>query len=145
VADILHDFPIAAPPRRVFEAVSSPAGLDQWWTKTSDGKARVGAEYELGFGPDFDWRARVSACTPDRQFELEMTRADSDWSGTRVRFELEETGGGTGTQLRFRHVGWPAANEHYRISCFCWAMYLRVLRRFIEHGEEVPYERRLDV
>ena len=31
--DIHHDFPIGADPRRVFEALSSPAGLDQWWTK----------------------------------------------------------------------------------------------------------------
>jgi hypothetical protein len=26
--DILHDFPIAAAPARVFDAVSAPAGLD---------------------------------------------------------------------------------------------------------------------
>jgi hypothetical protein len=26
-----------------------------------------------------------------------------------------------------------------------WAMYLRVLKRHLEHGESVPYERRLDV
>lgn len=145
MADILHDFPIAAPPHRVFEAVSSPAGLDQWWTKTSAGNALSGSEYELGFGPEYDWRARVADCKPDRRFELEMTRADADWNGTRVRFELEETSDGKGTQLRFSHSGWPAANEHYRVSCYCWAMYLRVLRRHIEYGEEVPYERRLDV
>lgn len=141
--DILHDFPIAAAPGLVFEAISAPAGLDRWWTKTSDGKARVGSEYALGFGPDYDWRARVSACIPNVQFELEMTHADADWNGTRVRFELEETS--TGTRLRFRHAGWPTINEHYRVSSFCWAMYLRVLRRYLEHGEEVPYELRLDV
>jgi hypothetical protein len=31
------------------------------------------------------------------------------------------------------------------VSCFCWAMYLRILRRHLEYGEEVEYERRLDV
>jgi uncharacterized protein YndB with AHSA1/START domain len=30
------------------------------------------------------------------------------------------------------------------VSCYCWAMYLRVLRRYLEHGERVPYEGRLD-
>ena len=53
-------------------------------------------------------------------------------------------GHGDQTQVRFRHVGWPAPNEHWRISNFCWAMYLRVLRRSLEYGEAVPYEGRLD-
>jgi hypothetical protein len=34
--------------------------------------------------------------------------------------------------------------ERYRISSNCWAMYLRILRRSLEHGESVPYEKRLD-
>lgn len=141
--DIYHDFPIGTDPRRVFEALSSPAGLDQWWTKSSAGTAKVGAEFELGFGPGYEWRARVSQCVPETRFELEMTRADADWKGTRVSFELVATNGGT--QLRFRHSGWPVLNEHYRISSYCWAMYLRVLRRYLEHGEQVAYEQRLDV
>ena len=49
------------------------------------------------------------------------------------------------TFVRFHHIGWPSVSEHYRISSHCWAMYLRVLRRYLEHGERVPYEQRLDV
>jgi hypothetical protein len=60
-----------------------------------------------------------------------------------VGFELEEAGGET--QVRFHHLGWPAANDHYRISCYCWAMYLRILKRYLEYGELVPYEKRLEV
>jgi hypothetical protein len=30
-------------------------------------------------------------------------------------------------------------------ALYCWAIYLRVLRRWLEHGERVPYEQRLDV
>jgi len=29
-------------------------------------------------------------------------------------------------------------------SCYCWAMYLRLLARHVERGEVVPYEARLD-
>jgi len=77
------------------------------------------------------------------EFELELTRADTEWVGTNVGFHLQATGGAT--QVRFHHTGWPDASEHYRISCYCWAMYLRILRRHLEHRESVPYERRLDV
>jgi uncharacterized protein YndB with AHSA1/START domain len=143
MADIVHDFWIEASPERVFQAVSDPAQLDRWWTLQSSGHQEEGAAYTLGFGPQYDWRAVVTRCDPGREFELELREADADWTGTRVGFTLESHG--AGTRVRFRHAGWPAANEHYRISSFCWAMYLRLLRRFIEHGETVPYESRLDV
>lgn len=145
MADIVHHFPIKASPRAVFRAVSTPAGLDVWWTKTSAapaGEPAEGMEYELGFGPGYAWRAVVSRVVPDAAFELRLTDAQEDWQGTRVGFELVPSEGVT--QVRFHHAGWPEANEHYRVSCFCWAMYLRLLKRHIEHGETVPYEDRLD-
>jgi uncharacterized protein YndB with AHSA1/START domain len=61
MADIIHHFPIKATPRKVFQAISTPAGLDAWWTKRSAGKPVEGAEYELWFGPEYDWRAVVSS------------------------------------------------------------------------------------
>jgi uncharacterized protein YndB with AHSA1/START domain len=142
--DILHEFTIKAPRERVFEAMSSPTGLDQWWTKSSAGEPREGSEYTLLFGPSFDWRARVSRSVPGSIFELQMTQADSDWMDSRVGCELSDENS-SGTRVRFHHSGWPTDNEHWRVSCFCWAMYLRVLRRYLEHGERVPYENRLDV
>jgi uncharacterized protein YndB with AHSA1/START domain len=142
MTDIFHDFPIKASRDRVFHAMSTPQGLDTWWTKRSAGEPREGAQYELWFGPEYDWRAKVTRFVPDTDFELEIVEADSDWLGTRVGFHLESRAGGTWVQ--FYHKGWPSVNEHYRVSCNCWAMYLRVLRRFLEHGESVPYEDRLE-
>jgi uncharacterized protein YndB with AHSA1/START domain len=143
MADIFHELPIRASRDRVFRAISSPEGLDTWWTKTSAGRAEVGAIYDLGFGPEYQWQARVTACTSDRAFELEFTRSDDDWNGTRVGFQLEDRN--DRTWLTFHHIGWPSLNEHFRVSCMCWASYLRVLRRSLEYGEQVPYEDRLDV
>jgi uncharacterized protein YndB with AHSA1/START domain len=143
MADILHDVRIGAPADRVFEAISTPAGLDTWWTKTAAGEPRLGAEYTLGFGPEYDWRAVVTRLEPGSRFELQMAKADADWAGTRVGFELVPSDGQT--ILRFHHTGWPDTNEHYRISCSCWALYLRILRRSLEHGERVDYEERLEV
>lgn len=139
--DILHDFPIFAPVSQVFAAVSTPAGLDQWWTLTSSGAARKDNTFELSFGPEFDWRARVSRCETDKCFELEMTDASADWMGTRVSFDLEPMDGGT--HVHFAHRGWPGESQHYRTSSYCWAMYLRLLGRAVERGEVVPYDARL--
>jgi uncharacterized protein YndB with AHSA1/START domain len=140
--DILQDFPIRASASRVFEAVSTPSGLDSWWTKKSAGMPGPGALYELWFGPEYDWRGQVSRYSPNNEFELQIVRADADWTNSLVGFRLREETGRTWTQ--FYHTGWPTVNEHYRVSCHCWALYLRILRRYLEHGEIVPYEDRLD-
>ena len=141
--EIIFDLPIAAPVPAVFQAISTPAGLDQWWTARSAGIARAGAEYELWFGPEFDWRATVTRCEVDRAFELRLTRAMPDWVDTTVGFTLDA--GAHGTELHFVHRGWPEKGPHYRTSAYCWAMYLRILKRFLEHGEIVPYADRLAV
>jgi len=138
--DIYQDFLIHAPVSKAFHGVSTPEGLDTWWTQRS---STSGGEFELIFGPSHHWRAKVSRSVPDREFELELTRADNDWIGTKVGFVLTETNGDT--QVRFHHTGWPQSNDHYRISCYCWAMYLRLLKRNVERGEVVPYEQRLEV
>lgn len=143
VPDILQDFPVRAPREVVFRAITEPKGLDTWWTLRSEGSPVVGQDYRLDFGPSYLWRARVKRAVRPETFELEFTEADSDWNGSVLTFHLEESS--DGTQVRFSHTGWPTANGHYRISCHCWAMYLRLLRRYLEHGEVVDYERRLSV
>ena len=96
------------------------------------------------FGPGYDWRAKVTRYVPGSEFELQMTEAHVDWAKSCVGCRLTPEGAGK-TRVLFYHNGWPEANEHWRVSCYCWAMYLRVLRRNVEHGESVPYEKRLDV
>jgi uncharacterized protein YndB with AHSA1/START domain len=142
--DILHDFPVFAPIANVYDAVSTPAGLDQWWTSRSSGRPLEGTMFELDFGPNHHWQAVVTRADPPTVFELKFEDAMADWLGTHVRFELSDAAGKQ-TGVRFSHTGWAEVTEHYRISCFCWAMYLRLMKRAVEHGEFVPYEKRLDV
>lgn len=140
--DILQDLPIRAPATQVYDALATPAGLDAWWTLACRGEPIVGAMYELGFGPEYQWRAVVRAAERARRFALELVVADSDWTGTLVSFTLTEREGAT--DVAFAHTGWQAANAHYRTTAHCWALYLRLLRRFIEQGERVTYAMRLD-
>lgn len=141
--DILLNFPIRAAQADVLRAVSTPEGLDRWWTDRSEGTPSPGTTFRLQFGPEYDWRAVVRSFDGSGAFELEMTEADAEWIGTRIRFELSAAEGLT--HVRFCHTGWPGVSEHYRVSCYCWAMYLRVLKRNLEVGEVVPYAGRLDV
>ena len=140
---IYHQFPINADREAVFQAISTPEGLNQWWTLNCHGYARQGDVCQLDFGPGYLWRAQISRFAPNKAIEWTMQEADPDWEGTKVGFELESSK--NGTSILFYHTGWPENNAHFRSSTYCWAMYLRILKRFVEYGEHVPYDRRLEV
>ncbi len=143
MADIFHYFPINASIEKVFEAISTPNGLDKWWTKTSKGKVALGETFHFHFEPDYHWTAVVSKCIPDIAFEWTIQTSDEDWEGSKVGFRLTDKHGTT--EVQFYHTGWKEENEHFRISNYCWAMYLRILKRNLEFGEFVPYADRLNV
>jgi uncharacterized protein YndB with AHSA1/START domain len=143
MADLFHYFPINAPVEKVFTAVSTPGGLDTWWSKHTTGNPAPGNVYHFSFGPEYNWAAVVSKYITGKEFELQFTESDDDWNGSKVGFTL--TGRDKTTDVHFYHTGWKEDNEHYRISNYCWAMYLRLLKRNLEFGEEVPYEDRLSV
>ncbi len=106
MADIIQEFIVKASPARVMEMFATPEGLDRWWTKQSAGVAQEGAEFTLYFGPEFDWRARVTRFVPDREFELHLTNAHEDWQGSRIGCTLNPEGQGA-TRAVFYHKGWP--------------------------------------
>jgi uncharacterized protein YndB with AHSA1/START domain len=141
--DIRQIFFVKARPEKVFERVSTPEGIDSWWSHDCTGKPAVGEKYHLGFAPEYQWNAVVSKCTPSREFELTMKVKDADWENTRVGFNIQPQE--NGSKVEFYHLGWPADNEHLRIATYCWAMYLRILKLNVENGYTVPYDDRLDV
>ena len=143
MADILHRFPIHANASRVFDALTLPEGLNAWWTLQSHGVPELDAEYRFYFEPVYDWFARVTDVLAGRVIEWTFTDAEPDWTGTRLRLELAEKDGWT--WVEFSHTGWADTGEHFRITSYCWAAYLRLLRLFVETGSTVPYKERLNV
>jgi uncharacterized protein YndB with AHSA1/START domain len=137
MTDILHQLLVKAPPALVFPVLATPSGLDAWWTARAEGFPAEGSTYGLWFPPDFQWKATVTIYRPDEAFELKITKASDDWMGSRVGFHLSPHEGST--VLDFHHAGWSSPSDHFRISSFCWASYLRLMRRHVENGEVVAY------
>lgn len=132
---------IAAPCERVFKAVATPEGLQNWWTSRSKGRAEQGGTYRLRFGPGFDWTANVPRFASPEEVELELGGAHGDWEGTRINIRLEERK--NGTVAKFRHqTGWTGDEEDYALANYCWGQYLRTLKQHLETGDQVPFGRR---
>ncbi|XCF05553.1 SRPBCC domain-containing protein [Tamlana crocina] len=138
--NIYHNFLIKASPKEVFDGVSQPKHLDNWWTLKSSGIPEIGAEYNLNFTDKYDWYCKVSKVIPNQSFHLKMSKADADWSPTTFGFDLEKTE--KGTMVLFSHINWPEANNHFKHSSFCWALLLNGLKNYLEKGIVVPFEDR---
>ena len=140
---IFHDLNIERTVDAVFTAITTPEGLNNWWTKKASGKPKIGEEYQFYFDLDFVWHAKVVLCQSDQMICFEMIKSDTDWEGTQLRFTLSSTP--TGTFLRFEHVGWKGINDHFRRTSYCWAIYLSGLKKYLEKGVVLPYEERSQV
>ncbi|MDE2835294.1 MAG: SRPBCC domain-containing protein [Bacteroidota bacterium] len=137
---IYHDITIDAPLQRVRAAIMSPQEIDRWWTLKCEGRPELGGVYRFYFGPDYDWYAEVILCGDDRGIEWCFTKADEDWTGTRLRIHATRVNGTT--RLRLEHTAWRDRNDHFRRSSYCWAQYLRLLKVYLEQGVITPYGER---
>ena len=143
MSDILHRYPVNASAKKVYNAITSPEGLNSWWTLKSEGSPVKGSIYRFFFEEAYDWYASVEDAQQDTLIRWKFSEAEPDWTGTRLEMRLSEKG--DWTWIEFAHTGWSDASEHFRISSNCWAQYLRLLKHYLEKGEVVPYKDRLNV
>lgn len=137
---IHHDLFIKTTTKTVFEAVTLPNHLNNWWTHSCFGKPKEGAEYNFYFAPEYDWLGKVIKIKPNHAFHIKMAKSDADWAPTSFGFDLEEVE--DGVQLKFSHTGWPECNHNFRRSSYCWAILLNGLKNYVEKGIIVPFEDR---
>jgi uncharacterized protein YndB with AHSA1/START domain len=140
---ILHDVHIRADISSVFDSITEPKHLNNWWTKKCSGVAEKGSKYNLYFTEEFDWYGEVTNCVPDKSFAITMTKSDADWDYTTFGFEIESIDESI-TRLRFYHKDWKDTNHHYRRTSYCWALLLNNLREYLEVGTIIPFENRSD-
>ncbi|GJG89149.1 hypothetical protein tb265_43300 [Gemmatimonadetes bacterium T265] len=107
---------VAAPPERVFEALTDPAELAAWWGG-GEGRAR---DWRADVRPGGRWRARTTDAAgregtvggeyrvvdPPRTIETTW-EADGDAGPSTVRYDLApvEVGGAPGTRVTVTHTG----------------------------------------
>lgn len=138
--NIYHNLLIKASPKEVFDAVSQPKHLDNWWTLKSSGKPVLNSEYNLNFTDQYNWFCKVSKLKESESFHLKMIESDKDWNPTTFGFDLQAKE--NVTYLKFSHENWPENNDHFKHSSFCWAMLLNGLKNYLEKGIIVPFETR---
>lgn len=138
--NIYHNLLINASAKEVFDAVTKPEHLNNWWTLKSSGTPELNTEYNLNFTDDYNWYCKVFEVKINESFHLKMTQSDADWNPTTFGFDLETNE--NCTLIKFSHINWPYNNHHFRHSSFCWAMLLSGLKNYLEKGVVIPFEER---
>jgi len=140
MCSILHDVYINKIPAIVFDAITTANVLCSWWTLNSSGSPVLHSVYRFYFSPEYDWRGTVTHVEYAKSIAWKMTHADDDWTDTSFGFNLNPHAGGT--LVEFYHRDWNSTNDHFRRSSYCWAMYLYLLKRYVELKEITPYSER---
>jgi len=118
----------------VYDAVTTPAGFNAWWTVDCKGKIAEGEIFNFYFSEDYDWNSKVIELIPNQKVVYTMTVADEDWTGTVLSFEILKRSEGN-IILRFEHQNWKEINDHYRRTNYCWAKYFLKLKKFVDSQE----------
>jgi uncharacterized protein YndB with AHSA1/START domain len=66
MADILHLVNIAAPPQKIFAALTEQRGLAGWWTEDVEAEPRAGTIAKFRFGDDGGSDMAIKALEPHR-------------------------------------------------------------------------------
>ena len=143
-ATIEREIYVEAPPEVVFEVVSSPDHVRQWWPDDARYDPTPGSVGEIVFG-DRDAGGTVVPFTvvdarPPRTFSFRWTQpadqAAAEGNSLLVTFELTPARGGTllrMTETGFRELGWEVAvlEEQYREHVAGWEFYLARLGPYV--------------
>ena len=135
--DIRHVLIIDAPPDRVWAALTTRAGVTQWWnighTCVQGDLGQPGA-FVFTSG-DVVVRIEIAALEPHARVAWRPVEANAPggWVGTTITFDLTRQGGAT--RLDFAHCGFAEDNDGYRRVTGGWGVYLQNLKRKVEAGE----------
>jgi uncharacterized protein YndB with AHSA1/START domain len=149
---IEREIHVEATPEVVYEVISTPEHLREWWPDEAELQPTPGATGVISFGDSSTPQAHVVPLTvveadPPRRFAFRWVY-DEGVAATRgnsllVTFELVPSGTGTlvrFTETGFREKGWEAAvlEESYREHVTGWDYFLPRLVAYLARLESTP-------
>lgn len=139
---------IEGPAGAVYDALTTAAGLQGWWTTTCEVGERVGTLLIFRFGATYNVM-QIEKLEPAAEVRWrcleqfhhapgQLARSD-EWVGTTLQFRLASPTPGR-TLLEFEHTGLTPGLECYTICERGWDHFLKhSLKNYIETGKGQPF------
>ena len=138
---IHHLVDIDAANGKVYDALTSEAGLSGWWTtKVDSPDASVGSAVKFTFEDPFHPEMEITELDPGAL--VAWRGANQPWLDAQIRFELGESQRyDGGTVLRFwQRYAADLDDDSFGIFNYNWAYYLESLGRLLTEGVGMPFE-----
>ncbi len=129
--DIRHRVGISAPLARVYQAVATPEGLSEWWTRGGvRGESSEGSILRFYFGqPEPAAAMEVTQLSPEDRVRWTCVEGHDEWVGTTITFDL--THQDEETVVLFAHADWREPDEFMAHCSARWAYFLLSLKRYL--------------
>jgi uncharacterized protein YndB with AHSA1/START domain len=144
LGSIEREIYVDASPETVFEVVSCPSHVKQWWTDDADYEVAAGSEGEIVFGQR---GADANVCQfvvvdvqPPRLFSFRWTHPVGEpaaaGNSMLVTFDLSPAGDGTllrMTETGFREMGWELAKlqHEYESHARGWDLFMPRIPEYV--------------
>jgi uncharacterized protein YndB with AHSA1/START domain len=136
--EIWHELFFNVSPQKLYEAITDPKKLAQWWTTNVGGTSLPGKYLDFGFG-GLTQEMLVSDLKPGRFVRWTSTEKGlSDWAGTLLEFKIFRQD--DLTYLHLRHSNWREDAKMYAQCNTDWAFYLPSLRGLSRKEKGGPFQ-----
>ena len=139
--DVLHKVGIRSSSLDdVYRTLITVEGLSRRWTSDTRGESKVGGVLKFTFSAGgaeiggFDMK--VLELQPAKRVLWEVVEGPQEWIGTRVSFDLKQSG--EHAIVLFKHQGWKEPVEFMHHCSTKWAIYLMSLKSLVETGKGTP-------
>jgi uncharacterized protein YndB with AHSA1/START domain len=126
-------------PSAVYAALTTPEGLQGWWTVDCDVQNFVGGKHSFRFEGVLFNAMEVTALEPYARVQWKCVEGWDEWRGTEVLFTLAANPAG-GTDLVFEHRGLTPALKCYKMCANGWDTFIQnSLPHYVDLGTGEPH------
>jgi uncharacterized protein YndB with AHSA1/START domain len=136
---LMHSVTIDGDAEKIYEALSTGAGLASFWTRDSNAEPKVGSIARFGFGGPV-LEMKVEELKPGRLVRWSAQSGFPEWANTTCTWEIKPAPDG-GQEVRFSHEGWSAdlpAADLAPVN-YVWGRVVGRLKKYAETGRAVPF------
>ena len=131
-----HKIRLHGDQHHVYQALTTQAGLQSWFTPHIEGQVSEGHEVNMSFSGREPFRWRMSALKPAAHVHWDCLEGPGSAKGTSVTYKLSGQGGQT--VLECDHDGWPENHEALATCNTLWGILMGRLKEYVETGKANP-------
>ncbi len=142
--NITHNLTIKASPETIYNAVSTKAGINGWWSKDCKVAETVGEDSLLKFnkqGTIVEMGFKTETLIPNKKVVWScIGNGNPMWIDTRINTEITETD--SGCQVIFSHSDFNekySEDEGFEMIKTGWNHFVKSLVSYCEKGEGQPW------